>query len=61
MGGLAALGVAREGRARSALAICPAGGSNHEQTQRLVKHFEILNDLHGSGVCSHQSSSRVRG
>ena len=28
LGGLAALGVAREGRARSALAMCPAGGSN---------------------------------
>lgn len=45
MGGLAALGVAREGRARSALAICPAGGSGREQTQRLVKHFEMLNNL----------------
>ena len=45
MGGLAALGVAREGRARSALAICPAGGSGQEQTQRLVKHFEMLNNL----------------
>lgn len=45
MGGLAALGVAREGRARSALAICPAGGSGQEQTQRLVKHFEMLNSL----------------
>ena len=45
LGGLAALGVAREGRARSALAICPAGGSNQEQTQRLVKHFEMLNNL----------------
>ncbi|MGB9012772.1 MAG: alpha/beta fold hydrolase [Aeromicrobium sp.] len=45
LGGLAALGVARAGRARSALAICPAGGSNEEQTQRLVKHFEMLNDL----------------
>ncbi len=45
LGGLAALGVAREGRARSALAICPAGGSNEEQTQRLVKHFEMLNNL----------------
>jgi len=45
MGGTAALGVARAGRARSALAICPAGGSGTEQTQRLVKHFEILNNL----------------
>ena len=45
MGGTAALGVAREGRALSALAICPAGGSGQEQTQRLVKHFEMLNDL----------------
>jgi pimeloyl-ACP methyl ester carboxylesterase len=45
LGGLAALGVAREGRARSALAICPAGGSNQEQTERLVKHFEMLNNL----------------
>jgi pimeloyl-ACP methyl ester carboxylesterase len=45
MGGLAALGVARKGRARSAMAICPAGGSGHEQTQRLVKHFEMLNNL----------------
>jgi pimeloyl-ACP methyl ester carboxylesterase len=45
MGGLAALGVAREGRARSALAISPAGGSGQEQTQRLVKHFEMLNNL----------------
>jgi len=45
LGGLAALGIAREGRARSALAICPAGGSNQEQTQRLVKHFEMLNSL----------------
>lgn len=45
LGGLAALGVAREGRVRSALAICPAGGSNQEQTQRLVKHFEMLNNL----------------
>ena len=45
LGGLAALGVARAGRARSALAMCPAGGSNEEQTQRLVKHFEMLNDL----------------
>jgi pimeloyl-ACP methyl ester carboxylesterase len=45
MGGTAALGVAREGRAHSALAICPAGGSGQEQTQRLVKHFEILNNL----------------
>ncbi|HUQ00234.1 MAG TPA: alpha/beta hydrolase [Aeromicrobium sp.] len=45
LGGLAALGVAREGRALSALAICPAGGSNQEQTQRLVKHFEMLNNL----------------
>ena len=44
-GGLAALGVAREGRARSALAICPAGGSNQEQTQRLVKHFDMLNNM----------------
>lgn len=45
MGGTAALGVARAGRARSALAICPAGGSGEEQTQRLVKHFEVLNTL----------------
>ena len=45
LGGLAALGVARAGRARSGLAICPAGGSNQEQTQRLVKHFEMLNNL----------------
>jgi pimeloyl-ACP methyl ester carboxylesterase len=45
LGGLAALGVARQGRARSVLAICPAGGSNQEQTQRLVKHFEMLNNL----------------
>ena len=45
LGGLAALGVARAGRAQSALAICPAGGSNQEQTQRLVKHFEMLNNL----------------
>lgn len=45
LGGLAALGVAREGRARSALAICPAGGSNQEQTQRLVKHFDMLNTM----------------
>ena len=45
MGGTGALGVAREGRARSALAICPAGGSGQEQTQRLVKHFEMLNNL----------------
>ena len=45
MGGTAALGVAREGRARSALAICPAGGSGQEQTQRLVKHFDMLNNL----------------
>jgi pimeloyl-ACP methyl ester carboxylesterase len=45
LGGLAALGVAREGRARSALAICPAGGSNQEQTERLVKHFDKLNNL----------------
>lgn len=45
LGGLAALGVAREGRARSALAICPAGGSNQEQTQRLVKHFDMLNNM----------------
>jgi pimeloyl-ACP methyl ester carboxylesterase len=45
LGGLAALGVARSGRARSALAICPAGGSNQEQTRRLVKHFEMLNSL----------------
>ncbi len=45
LGGLAALGVARAGSARSALAICPAGGSNQEQTQRLVKHFEMLNNL----------------
>ncbi len=45
MGGTAALGVARSGRARSALAICPAGGSGQEQTQRLVKHFEMLNNL----------------
>lgn len=45
LGGLAALGIAREGRVRSALAICPAGGSNQEQTQRLVKHFEMLNNL----------------
>lgn len=45
MGGLGALGVARAGRARSALAISPAGGSNDEQTRRLVKHFEILNNL----------------
>jgi pimeloyl-ACP methyl ester carboxylesterase len=45
LGGLAALGVARAGRARSVLAICPAGGSNQEQTQRLVKHFEMLNNL----------------
>jgi pimeloyl-ACP methyl ester carboxylesterase len=45
MGGTAALGVARAGRARSALAICPAGGSGQEQTQRLVKHFEMLNNL----------------
>lgn len=45
LGGLAALGLAREGRARSALAICPAGGSNQEQTERLVKHFEMLNNL----------------
>jgi len=45
MGGLGALGVAREGRARSALAMCPAGGSNEEQTRRLVKYFEIVNNL----------------
>lgn len=45
MGGTAALGVAREGRALSALAICPAGGSGQEQTRRLVKHFEMLNNL----------------
>jgi pimeloyl-ACP methyl ester carboxylesterase len=45
MGGTAALGVARAGRARSALAICPAGGSGQEQTQRLVKHYEMLNNL----------------
>lgn len=45
LGGLSALGVARAGRARSALAICPAGGSNQEQTRRLVKHFEMLNNL----------------
>jgi pimeloyl-ACP methyl ester carboxylesterase len=45
LGGLTALGVARAGRARSALAISPAGGSNQEQTQRLVKHFEMLNNL----------------
>jgi pimeloyl-ACP methyl ester carboxylesterase len=45
IGGLAALGVAREGRARSALSMCPAGGSNHEQTQRLIKYFEIVNNL----------------
>ena len=45
LGGLAALGVAREGRARSALAICPAGGSGREQTRRLVKHFDTLNNL----------------
>ena len=45
LGGLAALGVARAGRARSALAISPAGGSNQEQTQRLVKHFDMLNHL----------------
>ena len=45
LGGLAALGVARTGRARSALAICPAGGSNREQTDRLVRHFEMLNNL----------------
>jgi pimeloyl-ACP methyl ester carboxylesterase len=45
MGGSAALGVARAGRARSVLAICPAGGSGQEQTQRLVKHFEMLNNL----------------
>ena len=45
MGGTAALGVARAGRARSALAICPAGGSGREQTERLVQHFEMLNNL----------------
>lgn len=45
MGGTAALGVARAGRARSALAICPAGGSGKEQTARLIKHFEMLNSL----------------
>jgi pimeloyl-ACP methyl ester carboxylesterase len=45
MGALGALGVAREGRARSALAICPAGGSGREQTQRLVKHFDMLNNM----------------
>ena len=45
MGGTAALGVARAGRARSALAICPAGGSGQEQTERLVQHFEMLNNL----------------
>ncbi len=45
MGGTGALGVARAGRARSALAICPAGGSGKEQTQRLVQHFEMLNNL----------------
>jgi pimeloyl-ACP methyl ester carboxylesterase len=45
MGGTAALGVARAKRARSALAICPAGGSGKEQTQRLVKHFDMLNNL----------------
>ncbi|MEV7396384.1 alpha/beta hydrolase [Aeromicrobium sp. NPDC092404] len=45
LGGLAALGVARDGRARSVLAMCPAGGSNQEQTRRLVKHFEMLNSL----------------
>lgn len=45
LGGLAALGVAREGRASTALAMCPAGGSNQEQTQRLVKHFDMLNNL----------------
>jgi len=45
MGGTAALGVARAGRARSALAICPAGGSGTEQTERLVRHFEMLQNL----------------
>lgn len=45
MGGTAALGVARAGRARSALAICPAGGSGKEQTDRLVQHFEMLKNL----------------
>jgi pimeloyl-ACP methyl ester carboxylesterase len=45
MGGTAALGVARAGRARSVLAICPAGGSGKEQTERLVRHFELLNNL----------------
>ena len=45
MGGTAALGVARAGRARSVLAICPAGGSGREQTERLVQHFEMLNNL----------------
>ena len=45
IGGLAALGVARAGRARSALSMCPAGGSNEEQTRRLVKQFEILDNL----------------
>jgi pimeloyl-ACP methyl ester carboxylesterase len=45
MGGTAALGVARAGRARSAPAICPAGGSGKEQTARLVQHYEMLNNL----------------
>jgi pimeloyl-ACP methyl ester carboxylesterase len=45
MGGTAALGVARAGRARSALAICPAGGSGQDQTRRLVKQYEMLNNL----------------
>ena len=45
LGGLAALGVTRAGRSLSTMAMCPAGGSNQEQTRRLVKHFEILNNL----------------
>jgi pimeloyl-ACP methyl ester carboxylesterase len=45
IGGLTALGVARAGRARSALAICPAGGSSEDQARRYVKHFEMLDNL----------------
>lgn len=65
LGGLAALGVAREGRALSALAMCPAGGSNDVQTQRLVKHFEMLHELSwlrrllAPVVLSHPRTRRV--
>ena len=43
LGGWATLEMARRGRARSGLAICPAGGSTEKQKQRVLKYFQLVN------------------